>query len=478
MVEPMTTLLDRPAAAPGPQPTASKGDLAARYAARAGRRRLATDALVVAGWLVVAIPVAVWLGEGGWSAMRAAPGDFVTGLGILAGLAGTASMVVMLWLAARVPAIDRTIGHDRALALHSDLGQVTFGALLLHGVLVVSGYALGDGLTWPGEFATLWATRDFVLAVLGIVALTAVAVSSVVAARRRLSHEVWHGIHLLTYAAVLVSLPHQFSMGGLFADGPASWFWAGLWAATLFVVLTFRVFAPAFTSLEHRFVVRRVVRETRDTVSIEMTGRRVDRLGLRAGQFLHWRFLAPGLWWHQHPFSVSAAPHGDTVRITVRELGAGTTRLARTLRPGTPVFVEGPYGLFTEAARTAPDVVLAGIGIGVAPVRALLEETGFAPGHATVVLRARDAADIAHLAEFEAWCAARGARLEVLTGRRGGGSWLPAAESGRSLADLAGDLGDADVFVCGPQAATDLVVADALACGVPRERIHHERFAW
>jgi ferredoxin-NADP reductase len=39
-------------------------------------------------------------------------------------------------------------------------------------------------------------------------------------------------------------------------------------------------------------------------------------------------------------------------------------------------------------------------------------------------------------------------------------------------------VADTDVYVCGPLAASDLVVADALACGTPSGSIHNERFSW
>lgn len=474
----MTTLQDRPTRLVRP-PLTLDPPFVETFRARAGRRRLAIDALVVLATLVVVVPLEIWLANGGGAALTASVAGFVTGLGIIAGLVGTSLVVLMLWLAARVPLLDRTIGYDRALALHADLGQVTFGALVLHAVFLICGYALADRTSWLGELAVLWADNDVVLAVLALGGLTAVSVSSIVAARKRLPREVWHAIHLLTHVAVLAALPHQFSLGGLFDDGIGFWFWALLWGVTFFVALTFRVFLPLFASAEHRLVVTRIAWETHDTVSIEMTGRRLDRLGVQPGQFLHWRFLAAGLWWHQHPFSISAEPHDDRVRITVRELGVGTRRIARQLRAGTRVLIAGPYGNFTDATRTSRDLVLVGIGIGVAPVRALLEAATFEPGHATVILRARTLDDIALLSETQAWCAARGVRLHVLTGRRGPGSgWLPASHTGVRLVDLAPELLTADLYLCGPEGATELLRADAAACGVPDEHIHHERFTW
>lgn len=478
----MTSTLLAPPAGPTTQgPRAGGEPHGVRYARQAARRRLASDLLFVAGWLVIAVPVALWVASGGLATFATFAG-VLKGIGILTGLVATSAMVLMLWLSSRAPFIDRTIGHDKALELHGKLGQWVFGGLVAHGLFLVTAYALADGLGLVAEFASLLGVGDFVLAIVAIVLLTAVAVSSVVAVKKNLPHEVWHGIHLVTYAAVLASLPHQYSLSGLFATGAPFWFWTGLFAATFFALLTWRVFLPLMVSLEHRLVVSRIVHETPDVVTIEMTGRHLERLGTRAGQFFHWRFLAPGLWWHQHPFSVSAAPAPDTLRVTVRALGAGTRQLVERLTPGTRVGIEGPYGLFSDAARTAPDVVLVGIGIGIAPIRALLEETEFAPGHGTVILRSSDAEEVFLGHEVVELCRARGARLAILTGHRGANrdgspSWLPATHSGLRLGDFA-DLRDADVFVCGPQAATDLVVADAVAAGVPAERLHHERFAW
>ena len=464
---------------PDPAVSAPPPDLT-RYRAQGTRRGWARDAVQVLGVAGLFVPVAVWLAGGGAAAFATAAGA-VKAVGIVSGLIATAGMVGMLWLTARVPFLDRSLGQDRATALHASLGQLTFGGLLAHGLFTLAGYALADRTNVVTEFLDLWQVGDFALAVGSILVLTAVSVSSDVAVKKKLPFEVWKGIHLATYAAILLALPHQFTLGGVFAEGASFWFWAIVWAATLFVMLAYRVFRPLFNSLDHALVVSAVEPVGSDTVSITMTGRRLDQLGTLAGQYFHWRFLAPGLWWHQHPFSVSAQPTGSTLRVTVRALGRGTRQLQH-VRPGTRVLFEGPYGIFSDAARTSPEVVLVGIGIGIAPIRAVLEQTRFAPGRATVILRASNPDELFLLPEIDALCRAKGARLYTLTGHRGRDargrdSWLPAQHAGIGLADLA-DLHDADVYVCGPDAAADLVVADARAAGVAADRVHHERFAW
>jgi len=308
-----------------------------------------------------------------------------------------------------------------------------------------------------------------------------VAVSSLVAVRRRYPREVWHAIHLLTYAAVAVSLPHQFSTGGVFsAPGYQRWYWLALLTVVGTSVLVYRVLVPLLQSVRHTVRVTDVRVEGPDTVSITMTGRRVDELDARAGQFFNWRFLEAGSWWQTHPYSLSGPVRENELRITVRGLGRGSRRLAG-LRPGTRVALEGPYGVFTEDARTGPRLVLAASGIGVSPVRAILEEATFLPGEAVVVLRASDPTDLALRTEIEALCTARGARLYCLTGPRPADipSWLPAEEAahGLSLRSYVPSAEHADLYVCGAPAWTALVEEDARGMGFTPDSIHVERFA-
>ena len=106
-----------------------------------------------------------------------------------------------------------------------------------------------------------------------------------------------------------------------------------------------------------------------------------------------------------------------------------------------------------------------------------------AADYAPPVLRASAPEQLYLLDEIEALCRARGARLYTLVGHRGRDaagreSWLPGPQAGLRLAGLCPGLASSDVYVCGPDAAADLVVADALAAETPPEQIHRERFVW
>ncbi len=436
---------------------------------------------------------ALWLADGGARGFNSWAGT-ATALGIVAGLIGMDLVLLMLLLAARIPFIDNTIGHDRALEVHKKLGKPALYLLLAHGLLIAFGYGAAEGLDPVSELVSLWVNvPDMWLAIVSMVLFVAVVVTSLVAVRRRFAYEFWYVIHLLTYAAVLTAIPHQFSVGGLFAEGSwQRWYWLALCIGTGAALLIHRVYQPLAASFRHQLTVSRVVRIAPDVFSIEMTGLNVERLAGSGGRFFFWRFLAPGHWWQAHPFSLSAEPVAATptdrgptgtgkLRITVRNLGDGSARLAH-VKPGTKVAIEGPYGLFSTAARSRNNVVMIGAGIGITPLRSLLESTPFEPGHATVLLRGHGGSELFLGQEIMALCQARGATLYHLAGPRSAGlhTWLPqsAAEAGFTLSSYAPGIAEADVYVCGPTPWAASVIRDVQSAGVPAEQLHYERFDW
>ncbi|MEW1822581.1 ferredoxin reductase family protein [Arthrobacter sp. NPDC080031] len=434
-------------------------------------------------WLSVALVLALFLADSGLVEFKTVPGA-LTAVGIIAGLVGADLMLIQLLLAARLPLIDRAFGHDRALLVHQRLGKPVFYLISSHVLLLWIGYAATARLNVIAEAWDMFnSVPDMKVAYLGYALLAVVVITSLVLVRRKLSYEAWHVVHLLAYAAVLAALPHQFSTGQLLADGTwARYYWLALYFGVAAALLIYRFIIPVLRTLRHDLRVSNVVPEAPGVYSIEMTGRSLADLKVRGGQFFIWRFWSRGLWWHAHPFSLSAAPGILRLKVTVRELGGGTAELS-SLRIGTRVSIEGPYGLFTDRARTTRRAVAVAAGIGITPIISLLEQGDFAPGEMTVIVRAPDEKGLYLYRELQNLCTRKSATLYVLLGRRpkrGPDSWLPAREASHcmSLSTIVPHVRDADVFVCGPRDWTDLVVEDAKRAGVPRFRIHYERFSW
>ena len=393
----------------------------------------------------------------------------------LSGLLGAYLVLVELLLLARLPLLDRLVGFDRLMAWHRRNGAACVTLLLAHAVLITVGYALADRISLPAEVERLvTGYAGVITAIAGLVLLVAVVVSSIVIARRRLRYETWYFVHLYAYLGVALAFSHQLATGTAFIGEPAARaYWYGLYGATLAAIAGFRIVLPVARSLRHGLRVERVVEETPGVVSVEVGGVRLDRIGARTGQFFTWRFLTRDRWWEAHPFSLSAAPDGRRLRITVKDVGDYTSRL-RAMAPGTRVIVEGPFGTFTTAARRRPRVVLIAGGIGITPIRALLEDMPGAPGDIAVVYRALRPGDVILRAELDELARRRGADLHYVVGDHREGVLL----SPEHLQRLVPDIASRDVYVCGPPGMTEATRTSLDRSGVPRGQIVIERFAY
>ncbi|MFD8815012.1 ferric reductase-like transmembrane domain-containing protein [Streptomyces sp. NPDC059627] len=438
----------------------------------APRRPLVVDALAAAAGLGLGISLALGIGAQTVSALNA-PGGVATALGRVTGMLSGYAMVVVVLLSARIPPLERALGQDRLIVWHRRLAPWGLYLLLAHAVLITVGYARAARTGILAEIGQLlWTYPGVLSATVGSALLLAAGVTSYRRARRRMKYETWWAVHLYTYLGLGLSFVHQIDTGAPFVGHPlATAWWTSLWVGTLVVVLAFRVGLPLYRSVRHDLRVAQVSSVGPHTWSIVLSGRRLEKLPTAGGQFMMWRFLRRELWWQAHPYSLSAAPQADHLRITVKELGDHSTALSR-LTPGTRVAFEGPYGVFTADARRSRNVLLVGAGVGTTPVRALLDELP-PDTHVVVLLRGRHSQDIAHLDEFERLVAKRRGLLHTVTGPR-----EAVRLDAPSLHTLVPDIAGRDVFVCGPDAFTRAVVAAARDTGVPAGHIHHEDFAF
>jgi ferredoxin-NADP reductase len=201
------------------------------------------------------------------------------------------------------------------------------------------------------------------------------------------------------------------------------------------------------------------------------SGRGLEKLPISGGQFFLWRFLTRDLWWQAHPYSLSALPRPPYLRITVKCLGDASRTVAR-LRPGTRVAFEGPYGVFTDHARLSDGVLLIAAGVGITPLRALLEDLP-ADADVVVLVRASKVADLLHRGEIAALVEHRRGRLHEVIGSR-----RKVRLDARALHRNVPDIAERDIYICGPAGFDDEIVAAARELGVPDHQIHIESFGF
>lgn len=432
-------------------------------------------------WLTLgnaALILAMWMRHGGTDQLIDLSG-WLTAAGQLTALFGTYLALLGLVLVARSPWLDQLAGMHRLAAWHGWIGFACVWLLVAHTLLTTAGYALGDGSSLVAETWTLLTTYPYVLmGTVALLLLVGVGVASARGARRRISYDTWYGIHLYTYLAMVLGFGHQLAVGTDFSADPfARFYWISLYLLTAALILAFRFGQPIFLSLRHRLRVVDVVPEAPGVVSVYLRGRKLDELAVRAGQYFVWRFLAGDGWWRGHPFSLSAAPNGRSLRLTIKADGDYTTRLLR-LRRGTPVALEGPYGILTGARRTRERVLLIAGGIGITPLRALLEELPAGRGQITLLYRATDWDDTVFADELDHLARRRGVTLQYLIGRRGTSQLPEDPLLPEQLRELVPDIAERDVFVCGPIPMLDAVRRSLRSLGVPKSQVHVERFSY
>ena len=477
----MTTMLEPPSrgqsSAPDPAAAARATARSTRHerATAPARRRSHRDPLP---WVTAigAITIGLWTLTGGAASLIGGGVDTMLGISRLSGLVAALAALLGLVLTARPRWLERSVGLDGMVAWHRTTGITAALAMVVH--VAASSVAAGGGAgrAWTGLVDLVTGTDWFVAALVAALLFAIVSLTSWRRIRSRMSYETWHMVHLAGYLAVALAFPHAlFSGTTLNGSAAAAWWWIGLYAATAVIILVSRVGGILRPVFRGRTTITQVIPEAPGVGSLIITGRGVDRLHAKPGQFVCLRILTRDLWWQAHPYSLSAAPQPGALRLTVKALGDASLQTL-AVRPGTRVLVEGPYGAMTIDRAQGRRVLLVGAGVGLAPMRALLEAA--APTQVPLVLaRAHSPEDLPLADELDALARARGGALIPVTGPR---TSFPRGNpfTADALAANIPDLTSRAAFVCGPAALQARVRQELERAGVPREHIHSERFAW
>jgi len=424
---------------------------------------------------LIIVTVGIWVRHGGLQTLLS--GDWAEKwetTGALTGLLATAVALIGIAFAARTHRFERAIGLDRALLWHRWLGETAAMLLVAHIVATVIAYSSRGGL--GDAIAQLTGQEQYMaMATVGALGMLVITFLSLGFIRRHLAYETWYFIHLLIYASLALALAHEIFLGTDLAFDPlARFFWIAVSAYVLVLMIVSR-WGKALMSIARPLTVLSVTPLNDVAAAVELGGRNVADLRAAAGQFALLRPLTPKLIWQPHPYSISAAPRVDRIRFTIKALG-GASQLMTQLPIGTKVGIEGPYGTkIYEELRGSKLLLIAG-GVGIAPVRSLLED--FAPDAEPVVIyRARRRAEIVHYDELVALADTRNGRIIPVVGPtrdlEAGNPFDPDV-----MRRLVPDVAERVVVICGSQPMIQAAYKCLRVCGVDSEDIHFERIWW
>lgn len=447
---------------------------AARLAPTPRARLLGSDVQAIVGFILV-VTLGLWVVDGGLDALIHPGAQMVLSIGRLTGLYAAVFALFGLILAARPRGLERRYGMDQMLKWHRLVGITTVVLVVVHGIFDTVGYAMTAQVNVVAQLVDFAQNSPWMLAgIVGGLLFVIIGLSSWKRLRSKIAYETWYFVHLTAYLAVILAFGHQVTMGSDIVGNRWALVWWFALAIVAFGYVLYARFGDIFRSVTRgRLEVTHIRREADGVGSIHISGPGLRGMRADAGQFFMLRVMKKGLWWQPHPFSLSAGPTRDELRFTVKNLGDGTTEILG-LEPGAKVIVEGPYGNFTAREAGGAPVAIFGAGVGIAPLRAILEDVT-PDQRPVVILRGAKDDEIIHRHEIEQLVAERNGTVYVLAGPR---AWFGNGDPFRPdlLKTAIPDIASRHAYICGPGSFEYAVEKSLRALKVPSYQIHTERF--
>ncbi|CAE6913057.1 3-ketosteroid-9-alpha-monooxygenase, ferredoxin reductase component [Paraburkholderia nemoris] len=227
----------------------------------------------------------------------------------------------------------------------------------------------------------------------------------------------------------------------------------------------------------HRLKVADVIAESADARSFvfDLPQALHDAFSYRPGQFLTLKVpYADAI--VQRCYSLSSAPGIDRApKITVKRVRDGRVSnwMCDSIQPGDELDVMAPAGVFTPRSLDGDLLLFAG-GSGITPVLSILKSALVnGRGMLTLIYANRDAESVIFSEELRQLGQRHAGRLRVI-------HWLDSVQGipqQRHLEELARPWSMQECFVCGPALFMENALAAMLALGLPRAKVHVERFA-
>lgn len=444
---------------------------------RNARRRVAKKTLAWAFWGINLVTIVYFWLQIGWPELLS--GDVVTTLHAIArlfGLLATFCALTQFVLMGRVGWLEPIFGLDRLAIFHRRNGVATLLLILAHSSLMVVTHPLLEGSTdFLGVFSVPYVWLAFIAELLFI----ATVGLSIYVVRKHLKFETWYAVHLLNYAAIALVPWHQLTNGGDFlANKTFATYWICLYLFVLLNVLIWRFGRTGLLYMRHKFTVAKVVQETPTATSVYIAGKNMDKFHAQAGQFILVRFLARPFVWQEHPFSLSRVASPEGLRLTIRQLG-DFTNMIPTLKPGTKVWVSGPFGAFTHNLQRTNKLLYIVGGIGITPIYSMIEDQAARgeTGNAVLLYGNRTEADTIFLKDLTALAQKNNMPMHNILSDQKQYKGEQGFIDKEKIARLVPDVATRDIFLCGPPPMMAGIRVILHELGVADAQIHYERFA-
>lgn len=236
--------------------------------------------------------------------------------------------------------------------------------------------------------------------------------------------------------------------------------------------------------------VIRVEPENHDTTSLYLEGGDAKFSKRHAGQYVSIRIMREGGWSEQHPFTISAAPEDQNLRLTIKKAGVFTTSI-QDVQPGTEVKCVGPLGVFCKDIDTKDDIVMIAGGVGITPFLSVLRHFQNVDAKNSVTLFWSNKTIEDAFAADELSAMTKELNLTVihaLTREENVQKYIQDAfpqvlyvseRVGKELLQKhVADIHKASIFLCGPPRMMDFVLEELKNLDIDPKSVAMESFSW
>ncbi|MBE0599170.1 MAG: ferric reductase-like transmembrane domain-containing protein [Desulfuromonadales bacterium] len=391
------------------------------------------------------------------------------------GFFGLTQIAVQFVLIARFKSVTAPYGIDVILQFHRQLAIIAIAVLVFHPLIIVIDNPSRLKLLNP--LGGNWASR---CALVSLLALLAIAATSIYRERLRLNYEHWRLSHLLLGVVAVVFAQLHVSLAGLYTNnGWKQAIWVGMAVAMVGAVLYLRVLKPAWQR-GNRWRVTEVRAERGDTWTLVLEPVEHPGLAFLPGQFAWLKLAGSPFTLEEHPFSFSSsAQRQDRVEFSIKALGDFTSTI-KDVPVGTLASLDGPHGAFCIDRYPAVGYLFIAGGVGITPMMSFMHTMADRrdPRPVLLLYADRDWGGVAFREELAGLQDQLDLQV-VYVLQEPPGDWQ--GEQGMITPELLRkhlpkELILRNFFICGPPPMMEAVQTALLEMGVRQEFIHMERF--
>ena len=413
----------------------------------------------VGGWIwLQTLHFQQGIGEGSGQEWSQVVGDFAAGF-------AWQILLFTLFLIARNPYFETVICLSRKVWMHRLILFLVAGLIIVHvaaklSTIVETGNTTLFSIELVNRFIEKYPSVEYAL--FALVLFVPVIGCAQWNSLKQFHFEWYIGIRMLLYPVfILIFLHLLYAYWNQPMDGIDALYQVYLLILSSLVVVYFffwRIVFPIFGLVRHHYRLDHVEIEQPGIVSWYVRGRHLTKLPYKPGQFFLVRPLTEGNFIENHPFILSILPTSRSFRFTIAAVGDFTAE-ADQLLEHTALMLEGPFGHWTPEAARYDYAILVGQGIALAGLRPLAEGLLYDGVRVKLVCFAPEGEKILFHNEFVQLQKRWDDRLDLDVLEN-------TVLSPETLAVQKIEWKRSTVFLCGPDARNEVVLAYIRSCGV------------